>query len=303
MRAIAFSEFGGPEVLRVVDIPVPEPVGDEVRVAVRAAGVNPADWKMRSGALVFGAPRFPQYPGGEIAGFVDALGPDAHGHAIGDQVFGWARAGGYAEYALSNALARKPEGLDWADAVALPVAVSTAAKVLDLLALRPGETLLINGASGAVGSMAVQLARAAGVTVIGTAGARNQELVRSLGAVATTYGPGLADRVRALAPAGVDAVFDAAGQGALPDAIALRGGTDRIVTIADPAAAELGVTFASGPPGPRPVELAAQVAERVLTGEFRLPGPARTFGLDEAGRAQQEMESGRGPGKVVLLVD
>ncbi|MEV0245657.1 NADP-dependent oxidoreductase [Nocardia sp. NPDC050712] len=303
MRAIAYSEFGGPEVLQVVEVPVPEPAGDEVRVAIRAAGVNPADWKMRSGALVFGEPRFPQFPGGEIAGFVDALGPDAHGHAIGDQVFGWARSGGYAEYALSSTLARKPAGLDWPDAVALPVAVSTAARVLALLHLRAGETLLVNGASGAVGSMAVQLALAEGVTVIGTASARNQDLVRELGAIPTTYGDGLADRVRALAPGGVDAVFDAAGQGGLPAAIDLRGGTDRIVTIADPAAEQLGVTFASGPPGPRPVELIEQVAERVVTGEFRLPAPARTFTLDEAAQAQQELERGHGSGKVVLLVN
>ncbi|MFC9894310.1 NADP-dependent oxidoreductase [Nocardia sp. NPDC127579] len=302
MRAIAYSEFGGPEVLRVVEVPVPEPTGDEVRVAVRAAGVNPADWKMRSGALVFGEPRFPQFPGGEIAGFVDALGPDAHGHAIGDQVFGWARSGGYAEYALSSTLARKPEGLDWSEAVALPVAVSTAAKVLEQLALRSGETLLINGASGAVGSMAVQLALSEGVTVIGTASARNQELVRSLGAIPTTYGDGLADRVWAIAPRGVDAVFDI-GHGALPAAIELRGSTDRVITIADPAAAQLGVTFASGSAGPRPIALVEQVAERVVTGEFRLPGAARTFTLDEAGLAQQEMEQGRGPGKVVLLVN
>ncbi|MGW0246794.1 NADP-dependent oxidoreductase [Nocardia goodfellowii] len=302
MRAIAYSEFGGPEVLRVVEAPVPEPAGAEVRVAVRAAGVNPADWKMRSGALVFGEPKFPQFPGSEIAGFVDALGPDAHGHAIGDQVFGWARSGGYAEYALSSALARKPEGLDWADAVALPVAVSTAAKVLDMLKVQAGETLLVNGASGAVGSMAVQLARAEGVVVIGTASARNQELVRGLGAIPTTYGDGLADRVRAVAPQGVDAVFDA-GQGGLPAAIELRGSTDRIVTIADPAAAQLGVTFASGSPGPRPVELAEQVAERVLTGEFRLPAPARTFPLEEAVLAQREMEHGHGSGKVVLLIN
>ncbi|MEV6275518.1 NADP-dependent oxidoreductase [Nocardia sp. NPDC051832] len=303
MRAIAFNEFGGPEVLHVVEKPVPEPVGDEVRVAVRAAGVNPADWKMRSGALVFGEPKFPQYPGGEIAGFVDALGPDAHGHAIGDQVFGWARNGGYAEYALSSALARKPEGLDWADAVALPVAVSTAAKVLDLLKLQAGEVLLVNGASGAVGSMAVQLAIAEGVLVIGTASARNQEIVRGFGAIPTTYGDGLADRVWAIAPHGVDAVFDTAGHGGLPAAIELRGSTDRIITIADGAAAQLGVTFASGGSGPRPVELAERVAERVLTGEFRLPAPARTFTLGEAALAQQEMEHGRGPGKVVLLLN
>ncbi|MFD0363517.1 NADP-dependent oxidoreductase [Nocardia sp. GCM10030253] len=302
MRAIAFDEFGGPDVLKVVDVPIPEPGEGEVRVAVRAAGVNPADWKIRSGALTFGDPVFPQYPGGEVAGVVDAVGPSVTGVAVGDEVFGWARRGGYAEYALSGAVARKPAGLDWADAVALPVAVSTADTVLKSLRLKPGETLLINGAAGAVGSMAVQLAVADGVIVIGTASPANQDIVRALGATATTYGDGLADRVRALAPTGIDAVFDAAGHGVLPAAIELRGGTDRIVTIADPAAFELGVTFTSAGGAPRPTALAQQVAERVAKGEFRLPGSARVFPFDQAAAAQQESETGRGPGKVVLLV-
>ncbi|MGW4365336.1 NADP-dependent oxidoreductase [Nocardia takedensis] len=299
MRAIAFSAYGGPEVLEPIDVPTPEPAGAEIRVAVRAAGVNPADWKIRSGALVFGEPRFPQYPGSEIAGVVDALGPEATGFAVGDEVFGWVRSGGYAEYALGVALARKPEKLSWADAAALPVAVSTAARVLEMLDLGAGQTLLVTGASGAVGSMAVQLAAADGVRVVGAASPANQDLVAQLGALPTTYGPGLADRVRALVPE-VDAVFDAAGRGALPDAIDLRGGVDRIVTIADPAAAELGVTFSSTGAGPRPVALAEQVAARVAAGEFRLPGPARVFALADAADAQREMEHGRGPGKVVL---
>lgn len=300
MHAIAFNEFGGPEVLRTVEVDTPEPVEAQIRIAVRAAGVNPADWKIRSGALVFGEPSFPQFPGAEAAGVVDAVGPLATGVAVGDEVIAWTR-GGYAEYAVVTDYAPKPAGLAWADAAALPVAVSTAAKVLALLDLKPGETLLVNGASGAVGSIAAQLAREAGVTVIGTASAANRDLVAALGAIPTTHGDGLADRVRALAPDGVDAVFDAAGHGALPAAIELRGGTERIVTIADGAAAELGVTFSSAP-GPRSPELLAHVAERVAAGAFRLPGPARTFPLERAGAAQRESEHGRGPGKVVLLV-
>ncbi|MEV0245604.1 NADP-dependent oxidoreductase [Nocardia sp. NPDC050712] len=334
MRAIAFDEFGGPEVLRPVEIPVPEPTGDQVRVAVRAAAVNASDWKTRSGILTFGDNRFPQYPGWEVAGTVDALGPDARGFAVGDEVFGWTQAGGYAEYALSSALARKPAGLDWADAVALPIAVNTAAKVLAMLRVRAGETLLVNGASGVVGSMAVQLAVAAGVTVIGTACERNQDLVRALGAIPTTYGDGLADRVWALAPHGVDAVFDTAQHGGLPAAIALRGDTGRIIAIADFAAAQLGVVAAalhgvdavydafrcaesvvgySGtwlgesaadcPPGRPLVDLAGKVAEDIRSGKFRLAGPARTFRLEHAALAHQEMEHGHGTGKVVLLIN
>lgn len=301
MRAIAFYEFGGPDVLQIVDIPIPEPGPGQVRVAVRTTAVNPADWKIRSGALSFGEPVFPQYPGGEIAGVVDAVGPDVTDVAVGDEVLGWAVAA-YAEYTLSNAVAKKPEELSWPDAASLPVAVSAAAKSLAALKIQPGETLLINGASGAVGSMAVQLAAAEGVTVIGTASAANQDIVRELGATPTTYGAGLADRVRELAPNGIDAVFDAAGYGVLPAAIELRGGTDRIVTIVDPAARELGITFLAGSASQRPTELLEQVAERVASGAFRLPGEARTFLLERAAAAQEESEKGRGPGKVVLNV-
>ncbi|WP_227996048.1 NADP-dependent oxidoreductase [Nocardia australiensis] len=301
MKAIAFNEFGGPEVLKIVDIPAPEPGEGEVRVAVRAAGINPADWKIRSGALSFGTPSFPQYPGVEVAGVVDAVGSGVSDVAAGDEVFGWAQ-GGYAEFAICTAVARKPAGLAWVDAVALPVAVSTADTVLRELELRPGETLLVNGAAGAVGSMAVQLAVAAGVTVIGTASQANQDAVRSLGATPTTYGAGVADRVRAVAPNGIDAVFDAAGHGVLPAAIELRGGTDRIVTIADPAAAEFNVRFTSAG-SQRPVELAERVAEGIVSGEFRLPGAARTFPLEQAAAAQQESEAGRGRGKVVVTID
>lgn len=300
MRAIAFNEFGGTEVLKLVEIPVPEPSAAQVRVAVRAAGVNPADWKVRSGTLVFGEPVFPQYPGAEFAGVVDAVGAEVTDFAVGDEVFGWTRAG-YAEYVVSGEVVRKPAGLSWVDAAALPVAVSTAGKVLDALKLQPGETLLINGASGAVGSLAVQLAANSGCTVIGTASEANQEVVRQLGATPTTYGEGLADRVRALAPNGVDAVFDAAGHGALPAAIELRGGTDRIVTIADGAAADLGVTFLSGP-GPRPIDLAEQVAQQIVAGDLRFAAPARTFAFTDAAAAQEESEHGRGSGKVVLTL-
>lgn len=301
MRAISFEAFGGPEVLQVVEIPRPDPTGTQVRVAVRAAGVNPIDWKIRSGAFAASPPKSATFAGLEIAGVVDAIGPDATDFAVGDEVFGWSTAG-YAEYAIGDGLVAKPAGVAWVDAVALPVAVQTASRVLGLLEVKPGETLLIDGAAGAVGSVAVQLASAEGVSVIGTASSSNQETVRGLGATPTTYGTGVADRVRALAPNGIDAVFDASGHGGLPAAIELRCGTDRIVTIADPQAAELGVTFSGDNPGPRPFELLRRVAELLADGEFRLPGRARVFPLIEAAAAQQESEHGHGRGKVVLTV-
>ena len=152
---------------------------------------------------------------------------------VGDEVLGWSDTGSYAQYALATTVAPKPAGLDWQHAVALPVAGETAERVLNLLGVDAGETVLMHGASGAVGTVAVQLATARGARVIGTAGPANQDYLTSLGATATVYGEGLVERVRALAPDGVDAVFDLAGKGALEDSITLRGGTDRIVTIAD----------------------------------------------------------------------
>jgi len=297
MHAIRYETVGGPEVLQLVDLPLPEPTGAQVRVAVRAAGVNPADWKARQGSM--GPQDLPRVAGFEIAGVVDAVGPDAPWR-VGDQVIGWAQGGGYAEYALAERLAAKPAGLSFPDAVAVPVAANTAGGGLEVLAPESGETLLVNGASGAVGAMVVQLARAAGVEVIGTASAANQAVVARFGATPTTYGEGVVERVRALAPQGIDAVFDCAGHGFLDAAVVLRGGTGRIITIADPAAADKGVRFYSRTGGPA-LDVVEQVAQRVATGEFLLPGPARTYPLAEAAAAQRESETGHGLGKIVLV--
>ncbi len=299
MKAIQYERVGGPEVLELVEVPVPEPIGEQVRVAVRAAGVNPADWKFREG-LMPGAPDFPRRAGIEIAGFVEAAGPDA-AWRVGDEVIGWSQTGGYAEYALAIQLAPKPAGLPYPDAVAVPVAANTADGGLGVLELKPGETLVVNGASGAVGAMVVQLAREAGAEVIGTASAANQEVVRSLGATPTVYGDGVADRIRSLAPNGVDAVFDCAGHGFLDAAIELRGGTERIVTIADGDAAAKGVAFYSRTGGAA-LDVVEWVARLVATGAFRLPGQARTYPLAEAAAAQRESETGHGLGKIVLTI-
>ncbi len=296
MQAIQYDEIGGPEVLRLVEVPVPEPEGARVRVAVRAAGVNPADWKIRRGMMP--GPDFPRRAGIEIAGVVDAAGPEAVWQ-VGDEVIGWSEGGGYAQFALAECLVAKPAELSFTDAVAIPVAANTAGGGLERLKLAPDETLLVNGASGAVGSMAAQLARAAGVRVIGTASPANQEVVRSLGATPTTYGDGVADRVRALAPNGIDAVFDCAGHGFLDAAIELRGGTDRIITIADPAAAEKGIPFFSRSGGP--LDDVVEAARLLAAEAIRLPGPARIFPLAEAAAAQRESESGHGLGKIVLV--
>ncbi|MFJ9027697.1 NADP-dependent oxidoreductase [Streptomyces sp. NPDC102274] len=305
MQAIVFEEFGGPDVLHVREIAEPHAGPGEIRVAVKAAGVNPVDYKIRHGWMeqVFATP-LPAVPGQEIAGVVDEIGAGVTGVAVGDDVLGWSATGAYAQYALAETVVPKPASLGWAEAAAIPVAGETAARVLDELALRDGETLLLHGAAGAVGSVAAQLATARGAIVIGTASPANHEYVRSLGAVPVTYGDGLVERVRSVAPQGVDAVFDAAGMGALPDSIELRGGTaDRIVTIADPAAAELGVPFSAGMSGDtapeRKLAGLAENARLAAEGALRLR-IAGTFPLAEAAQAQRTSEDGHARGKLVI---
>jgi NADPH:quinone reductase-like Zn-dependent oxidoreductase len=297
MKAIVVDTFGGPEVLRESEVETTKPGPGQVRVRVRVAGVNPFDARVRSGE--FRRP-LPAILGVEVAGTVDALGEGTTGFAVGDDVFGRSETGSYAEYALARAIVVKPAGLAWDAAVSLPVASGTSERVLDLLGLAPGETVLIHGAAGAVGTLAVQFAVARGATVIGTASAGNQEYLRTLGAIPTVYGSGLVERVRALAPQGVDAVFDIAGKGALPDSIELRGGTERIVTIADPAAQALGVDFsAGGGSGPGP-DLTG-LADRAARGEL-VTAISGTYPLSEAATAHRVLEAGHARGKLVLTV-
>ncbi|MEU5088512.1 NADP-dependent oxidoreductase [Streptomyces sp. NPDC021356] len=304
MKAIVFDTFGGTEVLHEGEAEIPEPGPGQVRVRVRAVGVNPVDGKIRSGTMEAVFPTtLPAVPGGEMAGIVDAVGEGVDRLKVGDEVLGWSDTGAYAQYALAGAavLAPKPAGLDWTHAAALPVASDGADRVLDLLDVKAGETLLIHGAAGALGTVAVQLAVARGARVIGTAGPANQSYLASLGATALVYGQDLVERVRAVAPEGVDAVFDAAGKGALEDSITLRGGTERIVTTADFRARELGVVFAEGPQRRSAARL-AELARQAADGEL-VTTVGATYPLAEAARAQQAGDAGHGRGKRVLTVD
>ncbi|MFF4284600.1 NADP-dependent oxidoreductase [Streptomyces sp. NPDC001739] len=304
MKAIIYHSFGGPEVLTFGETEKPEPGPGEVRVKVVTVGVNPLDYKRRYGWVEQHYPTtFPAVPGLEFAGIVDALGPGDHEVAVGDEVFGWTSTGAYAEYALAGDIVPKPAELSFRAAAALPVAGETAQRVLDQLGLAEGETLLLHGAAGAVGQVAVQLAVALGATVVGTASPANHDFLRALGAIPVAYGEGLADRVRDAAPQGVDAVFDAAGQDVLPLSIALRGGTtDRIVTIADPNAAEHGVPFSAGGTPSEQVR-SGLVRHARLAVEGRLSVPVvETFPLAEAVKAQELSEAGHVRGKLVIEV-
>ncbi|MEU4340924.1 NADP-dependent oxidoreductase [Nocardia sp. NPDC023852] len=300
MKAILFDRFGGTEVLHQVDIEVPQPGPGQVRVRVKAAGVNALDGKIRSGALqaLFPTP-LPAIPGHEVAGVVDALGEGVKDVNVGEEVLGWSDTGSYAQYALATTLATKPAGLDWQHAVALPVAGETAERTLNLLGVTAGETVLIHGAAGAVGTLAVQLATARGARVIGTAGPANQEYLASLGATATLYGEGLVERVMALAPDGVDAVLDVAGKGALEDSITLRGGTERIVTVADFRAHQLGITFSNTQE--RSAARLAALADDAATG--KVVTVVTAYPLAQAATAQQVSDTGHVRGKLVLTLD
>ncbi|VVJ19858.1 Quinone oxidoreductase (EC [Amycolatopsis camponoti] len=299
MRAITFSAYGGPDVLQLSEVPVPEPGPGQVRLAIRAAGINPVDWKIRNGFMQQSFQvAFPHIPGLEVAGVVDAVGEGAD-FAVGDEVFGWSETGAYAEYALAKTLAPKPTGISWADAAALPVAGETALRVLRLLEVREGETLLIHGASGTVGRFAAQVAVAQGLTVIGTAGSRNLDDLKSLGVVPVLYGDGWLDRVREAAPGPVDAVFDATGHGVLPGSVELRGTKDRIITIADGAAFELDIPFSSG--GDQSREVLTGIAGWVTDHGLRI-AQGKSYPLAEAATAQVESENGHPGGKLTLAV-
>lgn len=298
MKAARFSRFGGPEVLEIVDLPDPHPGPGQVRIAVRAAGVNPSDWKKRKGLM---DAELPQTMGYEAAGIVDELGDGVADVNIGDRVFGFCTEGvAQAELAVLSYFVPIPPSLDFAGAAALPVAVETATRALDQLGVGSGSTVLVNGASGSVGSAAVQLAVARSARVIGTASLANHEYLRWLRAEPVAYGAGLVERVRARAPDGVDLALDVAGSGVLPELIELADGPEHVVTIADFAGAqEHGVRFSRGDAG-RAVHALAEIGELIESGRFSLP-VAQAFPLADIAQAHRVSENGHIRGKLVLV--
>ena len=199
MKAIRFDRLGPPGVLQLADADEPHPAPGQIRIRVRAAGVNPVDWKIRGGSSRRAVPvALPSIPGLEAAGTVDEVGAGVDGISVSDQVFGSAVTGAAAEYTVLDHWAAKPAAMPWTEAAALPMAVETAGRALDLFGDLAGHRLVISGAAGGVGTAAVQLAVARGAAVIGTASAGNLDYLRSLGAAATTYGPGLPSHPAAL---------------------------------------------------------------------------------------------------------
>ena len=301
MKAAQFSRFGGPEVLEIVDLPEPHPGPGQIRIVVHAAGINATEWKLRKGLLSFGA-GLPQTTGRDVAGVVDKVGASVKDVAVGDRVFGVSDDGsGAAELALLTYRAPIPSSLGFVDAAGLPVALETATRSLDELRVGSGITLLINGAAGGIGSTTVQLAVARGARVIGTASTANHDYLRLLGAEPVTYGEGMAERVRTLAPAGVDAALDVAGSGVLPALIDLAGGPQHVVTLADiDGAKQHEVRFSNGFQG-HAFHALTDIGALIAAGRFWLP-VERTYPLDEISEAHRVSEYGHVRGRLVLVI-
>jgi NADPH:quinone reductase-like Zn-dependent oxidoreductase len=302
-NAYVYTASGGPEVETFADLPRPVPGASEILIKVRAAGVNPVDWKKRTG---FGPPRAPgpQFPvvfGGEASGIVEEVGPGVTDFAVGDEVFGNTSTGGYAEYTLLpvQITARKPADLSFVDAATLPIAAATAYDGVQQLALDPGATLVVIGSGGGVGIAAVQIAVHTGVTVIGVASAGKKALIESAGATHVESGAGVADRIAAAAPDGVDAIYDLVGGEALEAVAPVLTDRSKLITAADrETVARLG---GSSVERKRNREVLDAVAALAVEGVLK-PSVTRTFPLSQAPAALRLVEGGHAEGKIVIEV-
>ncbi len=310
---VVAAAYGDPEVLAVVDEPVSAPGPGQARVLVRATGVNPIDYKQYSGVFGTDPARLPMRLGSEVAGVVAEVGPDAIGPAgplsVGDEVIGYRVSGGYASEIIAPAesLVPKPDKLDWPQAAGLMLTGATAWHCLVAVGVSRSDTVLVHGAAGGVGIMAVQLAVDRGATVIATASKGRHEFLRELGAIPVEYGPGLADRVRAAAPGGVDAALDLVGTDeAIDVSVELIPDRARIVTIAAAGrAGQLAIKAVGGGPGADPgteIRSAARLDLARLAGQGRLQVfVAQTFPLAEVAAAHRVIMTGHATGKLALI--
>jgi NADPH:quinone reductase len=312
-RAVVATAFGGPEVLAVIETPVGPPGPGEVLISVRAAGTNPVDYKEYSGAMGRDPARLPMRLGHEAAGVVTEVGDGAAGPAgpvrADDEVIAFRITGAYADDVVvpASSVVPKPSTLSFEEASGLMLTGVTATHALTVTHVGAGDTVLIHGAAGGVGLMAVQLAGDAGARVIGTAGESGHGLLREFGAEPVTYGAGLEDRVRALAPGGVDAAVDCAGgDEALDVSLALVADRSRIVTIvASRRAFDAGIKVIGGAPGADPGTEIRSAARLELVrlaedGKLRVV-VAAVYPLAEAAAALRALAAGHTHGKIVLV--
>jgi len=299
MRALQFRAYGGPEVLEWADAAEPHAGPGQIRIAVRAASVNPIDWKILSGATAGGEPMSGTgYLGFDAAGVVDEVGEDVADVSVGDEVLGRGSST-QAEYAVLDSWAAKPSSVDWAVAGAAGVAGETGERGLRLLDVKEGDKVFIDGGAGGVGAVAVQMAVARGASVVASAGEANHDYLRGLGATPVLYGDGVAERVRGAAGGTVDAVFDVAGKTPVQDLVGLAPGPSKVVSIANFAAGEAGVKVTGGGADSRPMEALAEVAD--LLGQDKLRIRVETFPFDRAAEAYAISRRGHVRGKLVLV--
>jgi NADPH:quinone reductase-like Zn-dependent oxidoreductase len=299
MRGLQFKAYGGPEVLEWAEAPDPHPGPGQIRISVRAASVNPMDWKLFSGMMSGGEPMAGTgYLGYDAAGVVDEVGEGVTDVSVGDEVFGRGRDT-QAEYAVLDAWAAKAPSIDWAVAAAVGVAGETAERGLRLLEVNAGDTLFVDGGAGGVGAATVQMAVARGARVIASASEANHDYLREVGATPVLYGEGVAERVRAAAGGPVDAVFDVAGKTPVEDLISLVPEPSQVVSIANYTAAQAGARVTGGGADSHPMEALALVAD--LLEQNKLVIKVQTFPFDRAAEAYRISQAGHVRGKLVLV--
>lgn len=306
MKAMTYKEYGNPDVLELTDAPLPKVGPGMVLIKVKAASVNPVDWKIMAGYLDEAMDlQFPAIPGWDVAGVIESVGIDAPHFQPGDEVISYGRkdyvhGGSFAEYISlpERVLARRPKSLDWAGSAGLPLAGLTAYQVLTRLKLAENETVLIHGGAGGVGTLGIQIAAALGARVLATASEKNHDFVRSLGAEPVTYGDGVADRVLALVPGGVDVVADFVG-GNLAATLAVLTDGGRHASIADSEVEQHGGTWMwVNPIGSDLQELADLVDKHGI--QVKIDS---SFPLEEAADAFRLSMDGHARGKIVVTVD
>ncbi len=303
MKAVRFDEYGGIDVLKVVDVPRPVPGPGQVLVQVKAAGINLGEAKIRAGLLHARWPAtFPSGEGSDLAGIVAGTGPGVTGVSVGDEVIGFTdNRASHAEYVVveQENLTAKPAAVPWEVAGALFVAGATAYAAVRAVTLTEGDTVVVSGAAGGVGSIAVQLARRSGATVIGLASQANHEWLAGHGVIPVSYGDGVADRIRSAAGK-VDAFIDTFGADYVRLAIELGVEPSRVDTIVSfDAVARYGVK-AEGSAAGASASVLAELARLVAAGQLEVP-IAAAYPLDRVQDAYRRLESGHIRGKIVLL--
>jgi enoyl reductase len=302
-KAVSYARCGGPEVLEVIDVPEPQAGAGQVRVAVRAAGLNAFDFKLRRDPSIMPSHTLPSRQGSEFSGVIDELGEGVSGLTVGDEVLGWAPLNAQAEFVVVSAknVAAKPPTLEWASAGGLYSVGNTAIRSTDAVAPTATDTVLVSAAAGGVGILAAQFALRAGATVIGTASEDNHDFLRGLGIIPVSYGPGLADRIRAVAPQGITAAIDNAGEETVLVALELGVAPGRINSIVYFEGAEkYGISVVGS--GKKTSAELWELATLVASGELVLP-IAATYPLAQVREAYERLESRHLRGKVVLLIE